>query len=181
MATLWLSNKPKNIKIGSEKKEIWSKHCFNHISFISKPILMFLGWLESPQCPVSVPVKYPQWGRVSGRNGDGFDSEDKSGFGKESLALGAVQGGGDVMPFVLSWCCALTCTYILTYLYLPNHLSTLSDSAQSYISNMWTYFKSSLNWLFPLEMAWNGFQVISSTSSYSRWDFTLTFLPLNVF
>jgi hypothetical protein len=42
-----LSNEPKNIKIGSEMNEIWLKQCFGHISFVSGPILMFLGSLES--------------------------------------------------------------------------------------------------------------------------------------
>ena len=46
-----LSNEPKNIKIGPEMKEIWLKHCLDHISFISGLILMFLGSLESPTGP----------------------------------------------------------------------------------------------------------------------------------
>jgi hypothetical protein len=48
VGTRGLSNEPKNIKIGSEMKEIWLKHCFGCISLISGSILMFLGSLESP-------------------------------------------------------------------------------------------------------------------------------------
>jgi hypothetical protein len=32
-----------------------------------------------------------------------------------------------VTPFVLSWCRALTCNYILPYVYLPDRLSALPD------------------------------------------------------
>jgi hypothetical protein len=35
------------------------------------------------------------------------------------------------MPFVLSWYHDLTCSYIPSYLYLPDRLSTLPDSARS--------------------------------------------------
>ena len=42
-----LSNEPKNIKIGPEMSEISLKQCFSHISFVSGPIFMFLGSLES--------------------------------------------------------------------------------------------------------------------------------------
>ena len=42
-----LSNEPKNIKIGPEMSEISLKQCSSHISFVSGPILMFLGSLES--------------------------------------------------------------------------------------------------------------------------------------
>ena len=36
-------NEPKSIKVSPKMKKIWSYYCFSHISFISVPILMFLG------------------------------------------------------------------------------------------------------------------------------------------
>ena len=43
-----LSNEPKNITIGAEMKEMWTKQCLDHISFISGQDLMFLDLLKSP-------------------------------------------------------------------------------------------------------------------------------------
>ena len=59
MANLWLLIKPKNIQIGSEMKEIWSKHCFNYIVFVSELIWMFLSSFESDNLLQVEPMTHP--------------------------------------------------------------------------------------------------------------------------
>jgi hypothetical protein len=60
-----------------------------------------------------------------------------------------------VTPFILSLCRALTCSYILTYLYLPDRLSVLPDSAWSlplsrYLAALLHYVSFVLTFLFSL-------------------------------
>ena len=43
------------------------------------------------------------------------------------LPLLFLDNSSGVTPFVLSWCRALTCNYILPYVYLPDRLSALPD------------------------------------------------------
>jgi hypothetical protein len=40
-------------------KEIWSKYCFDHSSFISYPFGLFLGSFESPRVSTGIPVTIP--------------------------------------------------------------------------------------------------------------------------
>jgi hypothetical protein len=40
-------------------KEIWSKYCFDHSSFISYPFGLFLGSFESPRVSTGIPMTIP--------------------------------------------------------------------------------------------------------------------------
>jgi hypothetical protein len=51
-----VSNEPKIIQIGPEMKEICLKQCLSYISFISGPIWMILGLLETHGSPQVIPV-----------------------------------------------------------------------------------------------------------------------------